>query len=218
MNANQAQPRAKRKWLRRLKIAILALAAVVLLAFVALSTIRRSGFYGTYVCENCGAERTLVRSSIAGVVYRRSATIEETAVSRALTVAEKQPCHHRWYLVRWTVSSGSLLRLGMIGEGGEMFSPVRELLADDDFARDLVGMSSPRQVWHLLCRAHQASPKETNRMVGDWWFEGMDREPFAEWWAHNEGRLKQLGAPDVWRKSRYARPQDWRVGPWLDPP
>jgi hypothetical protein len=175
--------------------ALIALVGVAVLAVVALSAIGRSEFYSTYICARCGAEETVDRLSIAGVTYHEDAAVRETPVSRALTAREKQSCRHQWYLTRFARSGGSLFEWKWHADGGMAFSAMRMMLDDESFAHELDGMPHPREVWETLSQAEQTSQEQTEALVGDWYFfEGPHRQPFAQWWASNEKRVRQLGS------------------------
>ena len=201
---------------RRAVGALFALAGIAAVSLIALSAVQRAYFYGTYICGHCGAERTVDRQSIAGMTYRQRVTLRDTAVSRALKAGDRQECRHEWGLTRFGRGDGSLLGWSEIADGGSMVSVVRELLDDAAFARELAGMPRPREVWWTIWKANQTSPQEMNAMLGDWWGEGTDRQPFAQWWANNEGRVRELGS-DGWARE-IADAVKWAIAGYFDWP
>jgi hypothetical protein len=182
--AIQTRPR------RRVPLVAVLLAAGVALAvpWLAAKALPHSSFYGRYVCGHCGVERTVARGSVAGVTYDESATVKNTVISRALNSHQDRHCVHEWYLVR--SAAGSRREIAHGGKGTML--PL--LLIDDEFAGELAEMPHPPEVWHAIISAGDSSPKEIDRLLGDWWPGGEDQPPFAEWWQDNEERIKQLGA------------------------
>jgi hypothetical protein len=174
--------------------ALFALALIAAVSLIALRAIPRASFYGTYICGHCGAERTVDRQSIAGMTYRQRVTVSDTAVSRALKARDRQGCRHEWALTQFGKGWGSLLGWSGIADGGSMFSMLRLMLDDDAFARELAQMPHAREVWGELWKADQVSPQPMTALLGDWWLEGASRQPFAHWWANNEGRVRELGS------------------------
>ncbi|UCH36292.1 MAG: hypothetical protein JSV65_08040 [Armatimonadota bacterium] len=127
-------------------------------------------------------------------MYRERVTLSDTAISRALNARHKQTCRHEWYLIDFGRGIGPLLREMEQGDYWTEFSVVRMLIRDDGFARELAQMQHPRQVWHALMGAGEKSPEDMHGLLGGWWGAGPDREPFADWWAANEERVRQLAS------------------------
>ena len=171
--------------------AMLALAGIAVVVMIGLGTFSWTSFDGRYVCDYCGLGRDLDSRSILGVTYHTRTTLGDTAISRVLNSRRKQKCRHGWYLIRWGRSS-----LRERADGGTRFYIVNMLIRDDDFARELAAMPNARQVWHAIMEAGDKSPKDMEALIGEWWLTGLDRQPFAQWWAANEARVRRLGSAD----------------------
>ena len=169
-------------------IAVLTVAGITILMMVGPGAFSARVFNGEYVCGYCGLRRDLYTRSILGVAYETRSTLGDTAISRALKPGRNQKCHHEWYLIRWGAMS-----LGEAADGGTQFRTVKMLIRDDDFARELAAMANARQIWHAIMEAGDKSPEEMESLMGEWYWTGPDREPFAEWWAANAARVKRLG-------------------------
>jgi hypothetical protein len=55
-------------------------------------------------------------------------------------------------------------------------------------------MAHARRVWYAIMEAGHKSPEEMESLMGQWYGTGPDRQPFAQWWAANEARVKRLGS------------------------
>ena len=167
----------------------LVLAGVVALTLIELWDFYASSYFGVYVCSYCGLGRTLHIKRVAAVTYFRRITLEDTALSRALNPGRKQGCRHVWYRIHYGVSC----RWGT-ADGWTRFLEIHGLTHDEGFARQLAAMPHARQVWHAIIVAGEKSPREIHSLIDGWRDEGPDRPPFAQWWAANEKRVRQLGS------------------------
>jgi hypothetical protein len=174
-------------------IVIAVAALVVVLAVVALFTNVRTECYGTSSCAHCGARLTFEHRSLAGITYHEANTIRETALSRALSANATSPCRHEWHVLHCGVSSGSLVKWREQADRGNFSSLIWLMLEDEDFARQLGQMPDAQAVWEALFAAQQAAPEEADRLFVRLRLHRPDRASFAEWWAENEARVRQLG-------------------------
>jgi hypothetical protein len=114
------------------------------------------------------------------IIYRHRISIEETAVSRAISA---KSCPHSWLLYRYAYSRKRPFSSGSFVHGGSPSSCLQALLIDDEFAQQLSQMPNPSKVWASL-----VSALNSNRAFDDAfssWSQDSDHVSFSAWAATN---------------------------------